>query len=237
MFGCRKGTKQMTSSEQVYLVVRCAPSEAEGVKNSGGSDAVVIELSNHECMRNLVEDFIRATESGYDGDYATGTRDNPSYAHAAWRSFEDRLKMRGWDVMTPTGCWEIRGSKHRQGYGLLKVKGSTKFAHRIAYEAWVGPIPEGLVVRHKCDNPPCINPDHLEVGTQKDNAVDRETRGRRNPARGSRSGAAKLTEDSVSEIKRLLRAGVNQQEIANRFNVSRAAVTSIKTGKTWRHVK
>lgn len=78
-------------------------------------------------------------------------------------------------------CWEWAAGRNEFGYGLFFLNGRRERAHRVSHSLFVGPIPEGMVVRHKCDNPPCINPDHLEVGTQGDNMQDAWTRGRRTP--------------------------------------------------------
>lgn len=86
----------------------------------------------------------------------------------------------GWDE-TPSGCWEWRGSRNEHGYGLLTLtrKGVTGArVHRLMHERYVGEIPEGLSVRHKCDNPPCVNPAHLEIGTHQQNMQDMSERGR-----------------------------------------------------------
>jgi len=87
------------------------------------------------------------------------------------------------DAKTPTGapddCWEWGGSPGQDGYGVVSWGGSQYRAHRVSYELHVGPVPEGLVVRHACDNPPCVNPAHLLPGTQADNVRDMYERGRR----------------------------------------------------------
>lgn len=151
-------------------------------------------------------------------------------------SFNDRLCLRGWDV-ADSGCWEICGVRHKQGYGQIKVEGKTKFAHRLAYEAWVGPIPEGHIVRHKCDNPPCVNPGHLETGTQLDNARDRESRNRHDPARGENAGSSKLTEDEVRSIRsRYIPYKVSRQFLANEYGVSKTTITIILSRKGWSHI-
>lgn len=105
------------------------------------------------------------------------------YGHAIARrdwSIEDVLDDIGWDY-TEDGCWEWRGDRNELGYGrlTLKRKGLDKTrVHRLMFERYVGSIPDGMVIRHKCDNPPCCNPDHLEVGTQADNLADMVSRGR-----------------------------------------------------------
>lgn len=101
----------------------------------------------------------------------------------------DRLLFRS--VLTETGCREYTGWRNQSGYGRIKVAGKMPYAHRVAYEVWVGPVPEGLCVCHHCDNPACINPDHLFVGTATDNMRDMWAKGRGNitAARNADRGA------------------------------------------------
>lgn len=105
------------------------------------------------------------------------------YGHAIPRrdwSIEDTLDYTGWDY-PESGCWEWRGDRNELGYGRLTLtrKGLDKArVHRLMFERYFGPIPDGSVVRHKCDNPPCSNPDHLELGTMADNSQDMVERGR-----------------------------------------------------------
>lgn len=104
--------------------------------------------------------------------YGNQTRHGHAVAIRDW-PIEDRLERVGWDV-TEGGCWEWRGARNGHGYGLL----NKDRAHRLMWEARNGPIPDGLVIRHRCDNPPCLRPDHLEVGTKKQNSRDMVERGR-----------------------------------------------------------
>ena len=146
-------------------------------------------------------------------------------------------------------CWLWTGYKTSKGYGQFGVNYCIVRAHRVAYELWVGPIPSGLILRHKCDNPSCVNPDHLETGTHQDNANDRVERGR--SAKGDKSGArlhpekmprgenhhnSKLTYDDVVEIKVLLGFGVTQEQIAEQFGVGDPTISKIKRGILWSHV-
>lgn len=87
---------------------------------------------------------------------------------------QDHLNARGW-VVTESGCWEALGSRYPFGY-VAMTNGTLQGAHRVAYTAWIGPIPKGLQVNHHCDNPPCINPEHLYAGSKADNAKDRADR-------------------------------------------------------------
>lgn len=89
----------------------------------------------------------------------------------------ERLRSRS-TVNPETGCWEWQGNAVRGGYGTTGVDNTTRFVHRMAWEIANGPIPDGLLCCHKCDNPPCWNPDHIFLGTNADNAADRVAKGR-----------------------------------------------------------
>lgn len=132
----------------------------------------------------------------------------------------------------------VSHAKAKGGYPKLKRNGKLLTMSRYIYELHYGKIPEGLVVRHKCDNPLCINPEHLELGKQIDNMRDKYERGRANhkAVRGENAGCAKLTENDVREIITLLKAGKSQREIAKRFKVSQNAIYLIKNGKSWTHI-
>ena len=127
-----------------------------------------------------VPDCIKPSRSR--GMCATHYENWRRYGHAvpvAQWSLVDRLRFVGWDV-TQSGCWEWRGTRNEHGYGLITAKahGSNDGrAHRAMVEVTRGVIPDGAVVRHKCDNPPCVNPDHLELGSQLDNMRDLAERG------------------------------------------------------------
>lgn len=132
-------------------------------------------------------------------------------------------------------CIEWTGAKSGDGYGTVSVDGKQKAAHRVAWENANGPIPSGLWVLHKCDNPLCVNPDHLFIGTAKDNTQDCIRKGRRNTQRGSRLPQSKLDEETVRRIKQL-RGTKRQSQIAREFGVSDASVSLIMSGKNWAHV-
>ncbi len=93
------------------------------------------------------------------------------------KSIQQRLEEKFIPV-TESGCWIWVGASVEAGYGVIRIDGKNRRAHRISYECYVGEIPEGLIIRHKCDVVSCINPDHLELGTQTDNVADRDKRGR-----------------------------------------------------------
>lgn len=94
-----------------------------------------------------------------------------------WSSLKDRLLIRR-TINPETNCWEWTGSKTKDGYGRMHTESGPRFVHRVAYEIFVGPIPEGMKVLHACDNPCCLNPEHLRVGTVRDNITDMTRKGR-----------------------------------------------------------
>lgn len=140
-----------------------------------------------------------------------------------------RLEYFGWDVRE-SGCWEWCARRTPDGYGQFKMDRTQKWAHREAYKEWVGPIPDGMVVCHKCDNPPCINPDHLFVGTQADNIADMRGKGRARSARG-------LDDKTVAEIKRLYRTGeYGQKALEAQFGLSGGTVSKIMNRKIYKEI-
>lgn len=152
------------------------------------------------------------------------------------------LKERFWekvDKRGPDECWEWTGAKSKAGYGSIgKGNGSraTARAHRVSWELQNGPIPEGMCVLHRYDNPGCMNPRHLWLGTHTDNMRDMTMKGRHpydNCARGESVGMAKLTEQDVREILCFLAAGYLQKEIADAYGACRSTITDIATGRTW----
>ena len=138
------------------------------------------------------------------------------------------------------GCWPYTGSTDRRGYGRpgrAVVRGTeTKryYAHRRSYEIHVGPIPDGKLIMHTCDNPPCCNPKHLRIGTDAQNNADMRRKGRH--AKGDEFPQAKLNADKVREIRQLLAAGKGRNEIAPLFGISANHVSGIKNGRYWAHL-
>jgi hypothetical protein len=131
-------------------------------------------------------------------------------------------------------CWLWTGCCHKKGYGQFKINGKTVKAHRWSYEQHKGAIPEGLMMRHKCDVRNCVNPDHLEVGTNTDNMRDMVERGRHVPAM---RGVGTLTEDDVREIRKLHVQGLNGVQISMRYPVAFSTIYRILNGQYWAHVQ
>jgi hypothetical protein len=138
----------------------------------------------------------------------------------------------------PDACWGWGGSTTWGGYGHLRDGTRTVYAHRVSYELHIGEIPAGLLVLHRCDNPPCSNPKHLFLGTNADNAADRDRKGRRAPVgRGTEAPAARLTEAVVAEIIRRYRAGEgSHRSLGREYGVHGATIGYILKGKIWKHV-
>lgn len=142
-------------------------------------------------------------------------------------------------INSETGCWEWRGMKTNKGYGSMgiRAKGSHvhKLVHRIAYEYYVGKIPENIFVCHHCDNPPCFNPIHLFLGTQSDNLQDALRKGRL--PRGSNHRSSKLTEAKVREIRAKYKfRSYSYRRIATEYGVDPMTIFYIVSGKNWKHI-
>ena len=124
-------------------------------------------------------------------------------------------------------CWPWTGRTNESGYGRFK----DGMAHRVAYELINGPIPGGYVIRHRCDNPACCNPNHLLIGTSADNTADAVERGRL--AIGERHGRTRLTEEQVHYIRRNPE-GRTQATLARKFGVSPSTISYIRSGRNWK---
>ena len=143
-------------------------------------------------------------------------------------------KIKSKIIIDDNGCWLWQGALGHNGYGLGYHAGSKSRMHRVSYEVFVAPIPEGLYVLHSCDVRRCCNPDHLRVGTQKENMADMMGRGRNmNGERRIRS----LTNEHVLEIKALIDAGERQVDIAKKYGVHKTMISHIKAGRYHSGVK
>ena len=147
----------------------------------------------------------------------------------------------------PAACWPWSGWKSRKGYGQISTGRRTDprvYVHRLAWELANGPVPDGLFVLHRCDNPPCCNPGHLFLGTIADNNRDMTMKGRHGAVvrperlpRGVGHGNAKLTDDDVRAIRAAwARGGLRQRDIAELYGVDQQVVWSVVHRRTWAHV-
>lgn len=134
-----------------------------------------------------------------------------------------------------SGCWLWQGATFNTGYGWMRYKGKPGvLAHRVCYEAYKGPVPEGLFVCHECDNPRCVNPEHLTAGTQAYNHGGMVTRGRSKP--GEACARSKLTEEKVRAIRASAGPTVSLNELAIKFGTTFANIGYILRRDTWKHV-
>jgi hypothetical protein len=154
-------------------------------------------------------------------------------------SWQARFSEHFWhQVQKDTECWEWTAATTPAGYGKLTFYGESLAAHRVSWELSNGPIPDGLWVLHRCDNPPCVRPEHLFLGTPRDNTLDMHLKGRAGirGARGSRNAKAKLTEEDIIRIRDRFAAGEMIVSLAVEYVVSVASVSNIVNGRTWGHV-
>lgn len=132
-------------------------------------------------------------------------------------------------------CWMWNGPKNGLGYGHLTFGGKIYLAHRFSYQHFIGEIPEKMFVCHHCDNPSCVNPKHLFIGTPNDNVQDKMQKKRHKVLSGSKQPISKLNEHQVSEIRSRLINGEKGSRLAKEFNVSVMTISNIKLNKSWRN--
>jgi hypothetical protein len=156
------------------------------------------------------------------------------------------LYLRFWKHVDKSGeCWLWTATRSSDGYGRVRVqrpKRTDLNAHRVSWELAYGPIPSGQHVLHHCDNPPCVRPDHLFLGTNADNVADKVAKGRTADTRGERNHKAKLTAEQVAVIRAEWTAGAigrpigrsKTAELAERFGVTKSSIYHVARGWTWR---
>ena len=137
-------------------------------------------------------------------------------------------KLRGRYRISPSGCWVWHWSLNTNGYGFIWHEGRNHYAHRVMWEDTYGPIPAGLFLCHHCDNPACVNLNHLFLGTHADNMGDAGRKGRMR-------GIPKLNELQVRVIRRL-RGRCEQRFIAEVFGIAPQTVLDIVSRKTWKRL-
>lgn len=152
----------------------------------------------------------------------------------AFQSLEEGFEK--FVIKNPEGCWGWTGCAANPGYGQFRGNQKLIRAHRASWIIHFGEIPKGMYVCHKCDNKLCSNPEHLFLGTCKDNNLDMLKKGR-SPIlgkSGSSNPSAKLKESQVQEIRLLLKTNMSQREIGAMFSISQTAVSVINTKRYWR---
>lgn len=164
--------------------------------------------------------------------------------------YDDIFLKRFWSKVDKNGkisregmsnCWEWTASKSRDGYGSIGYKNKHLKAHRVSFEIFNQKIPEGMQVLHVCDNPSCVNPDHLFLGTQQDNIKDMYNKNREARLKGSKNGRSVLTESQVLEIRYEYNKNKSfveglQYQLAEKYGVTKSVILKVISGKSWKHV-
>lgn len=178
---------------------------------------------------NDVRTFSGSTHKAVVRKKDNGVQRRPKTCNSVANNFDDN-----W-VEDENGCWvwqraiaNKRWPDPAYAYGSLRANGKTAKAHRFSYERKYGPIPKGMHAMHTCHNPICVNPDHIEIGTNADNHLARVLIGHT---------TAKLTVYQVRFIRRAVPLGVSQLALAERFNVTRKCINLIVNRTTWKHVR
>lgn len=222
---CGEGFLVKKSDPKIYCTLSCYKA----------SRPPRVELTCDHCGGKFDRGAADAKSRGASGKVFCG-RGCLNAAKIQWES----LPVRFWrSVDKSEGCWTWRGASAGRGYGSLHHDKQSLRAHRVSWELTHGPISGGLWVLHKCDNPACVRPDHLFLGTAKDNAVDRERKGR-----GHRKNIwphqpiGKLNEPIVWAIRLIAKHRLAPMHvIANRFRISITAARKAVRGHSWKHVE
>lgn len=159
------------------------------------------------------------------------------YPNKSYRTLSVRERFEQYIFYSPDDCWYWTGSCTKGGYGTFSIQPPRKTlsSHRASYELYKGEIQDGLLVCHKCDNPKCVNPDHLFLGTRKDNAQDCAKKKR--SLQGTRNHFSVLTEEQVREIRLSSKEKpMPLKMLSEKYNVIRATIWHILKGKTWKHL-
>jgi hypothetical protein len=135
-----------------------------------------------------------------------------------------------------TGCWVYKGHKNRDGYGRIFYEGNQRECHRVVWELVFGVIPAGLCVCHKCDNPPCINPKHLFLGTHGDNTRDKMSKGRQRSLVGEDCPRSKLRNEDIIQIRSRYTKGISQSELGREYKVAQSTIWRIVNSQRWKHI-
>ena len=141
-----------------------------------------------------------------------------------------------WELDKESGCWVWTASTAGKGYGQIKIPGQRRniYAHQLSYIIHYGEIPSGMMVCHTCDNPRCVKPSHLFLGTAKDNLQDMKLKGRH--LNGAKNAKSKLTDEQVRAIHMLSREGLSQGKLGKTFGVSQGQIFRILKGYRWNHI-
>lgn len=155
-----------------------------------------------------------------------------NHDHRPVYSIEERLWAK---TQKSDTCWVWIGAHLISGYGHMTINKKRVTVHRLSWEVHNGPIPIGMEILHRCDNPPCIRPDHLFIGTNQDNVDDMVSKKRH--TYGDRNGHAVFTDDQAREILYLLRTKqATGRQIAQQYGVDETTISKMRLGITWKHL-
>lgn len=162
-----------------------------------------------------------------------GKRVKHNYPQRAKKTLKELFERR-FEVKNKDDCWEWNGRIDKHGYGRFSHKTKhSELAHRVSYRLYVNNEIKGIVIRHKCDNPKCVNYNHLLAGTHKENTADMIERDRGFLKSGENNPFSKLTQAQALEI---LKSNLPQKQLAEIYNVSSGAINHIKRRSTWKHL-
>jgi hypothetical protein len=134
-------------------------------------------------------------------------------------------------------CWEWRGRKFSNGYGCLGISIKNYLAHRVSYEIFYGNFPKELLVCHKCDNRLCVNPNHLFLGTYKENSKDCIDKNRKNSKKGEDVWDSKLRNEDIINIRKLYQLdGHTAKDLSNKYGVDQSIIRKVANGIIWKHI-
>lgn len=162
----------------------------------------------------------------------------PLFAYKIMKKLSEKQKLifMGRIKKNENGCWNWIGGKFSSGYGAFSIGGKNKLAHRISYLMNTGTITNNMSVCHSCDNPSCVNPEHLWLGTAMDNVQDKIKKGRSNPPAGERQWLSKLTGVKIIEIRKKYQSGKFTQKIlGDIYGVGQSNISYV-INKTWKHL-
>jgi hypothetical protein len=219
-------------------VQACAAGRSEDASISpGGGDAVTYRVITCEHCGKEARIF-RSPSAACEPRFCNRA------CSTAWRRvIREEDVARFWSNVDKTGtCWVWTGARNvrRMGYGATSLGGKNTPAHRASWRLTNGEIPSGMFVCHRCDNPPCVRPDHLFLGTHGENMRDMMSKNRyakhRDLPRGEAHPGAVWTEAMVRAARERVRAGERHADVAKDMGVSKSVVTAAVARKTWRHV-
>ncbi len=196
-------------------------------KDNGGRAFWVFRC---HCSKHFISQGYKVTSGHTTSCGCLFSTRAPNYPEKIRNKIKNNIKV------SENGCWEWQGSCSSTGYSQIIGYGK-KCGHRLSYKVFKGDFKETLFVCHSCDNKKCVNPDHLFLGTSKDNHFDMTIKGRNNQVRGIKTGRSKLTEENVKEARKLYESGVFGCSIlAKKYKVTSRTIWCAIKGLTWAHI-